>query len=123
MTASQLTTLRQELMKHLARIVRSAPRPAADDALAGSSPRDPDDEAEDALLDELDSISGELDDREAHLADEIVAALERMRTGEYGICVDCGQEIEVERLRAIPWTLRCAVDQSRFDEGARAPTL
>ena len=35
--------------------------------------------------------------------DEIDAALERLKTGTYGICVVSGKNIPKERLRAIPW--------------------
>jgi DnaK suppressor protein len=124
MTASQMAALRQELLAHLARIVRSVPQPDASDvAQENALQADPDDEAEMALLDELDGIIGELSDREAHLAEEMVAALERMRTGEYGLCVDCGQEISLARLQAVPWTLRCAVDQDLVDGNAHPPTM
>jgi RNA polymerase-binding transcription factor DksA len=40
-----------------------------------------------------------------------MAALERMREGEYGTCVDCGESIAEGRLEAIPETqfcVRCA---------------
>jgi RNA polymerase-binding transcription factor DksA len=42
---------------------------------------------------------------------QIMAALERMREGEYGTCVDCGESIAEGRLEAIPETqfcVRCA---------------
>ena len=35
---------------------------------------------------------------------EIDAALERIRTGRYGICERTGRTISWERLRALPWT-------------------
>ena len=39
---------------------------------------------------------------------QIDAALERLRTGAYGVCVDCGLEIPANRLLAVPFSLRCA---------------
>ncbi len=39
--------------------------------------------------------------------DAVVAALQRLERGEYGICADCGVDIPFERLRAEPWALRC----------------
>lgn len=39
---------------------------------------------------------------EAELA-EIAAALERIRTGRYGLCEKTGGEIPVDVLRAVPW--------------------
>jgi RNA polymerase-binding transcription factor DksA len=37
----------------------------------------------------------------------IKAALARMDAGEYGICVNCGDEISPERLNAVPHAPRC----------------
>lgn len=37
----------------------------------------------------------------------IEAALGRMEAGEYGICVNCGEEISPARLDAVPHAARC----------------
>lgn len=39
---------------------------------------------------------------------EIDSALARMEQGVYGRCQVCGQEIDFERLEALPWTRSCA---------------
>lgn len=39
---------------------------------------------------------------------EINSALARMEQGVYGRCQVCGQEIDFERLEALPWTQSCA---------------
>ncbi|HEY3586184.1 MAG TPA: TraR/DksA C4-type zinc finger protein [Myxococcaceae bacterium] len=58
---------------------------------------------------------------------QIDAALGRMDEGEYGECVDCGQEIPIERLRALPFTLRCQEDEEQRERDVRGnsprPTL
>lgn len=38
---------------------------------------------------------------------EIVAALERIAEGTFGLCKSCGKKIAEERLKAIPYALRC----------------
>src|SRR5262245_54504601 len=38
---------------------------------------------------------------------EVEAALERVHSGEYGMCEDCGNEINPERLEALPTARRC----------------
>lgn len=38
---------------------------------------------------------------------QIDAALARLNSEEYGVCVDCGDAISRGRLEAIPWVLRC----------------
>jgi len=59
---------------------------------------------------------------------QIDAALTRMDENDYGICVDCGQPIPLERLEALPYAIRCEEDASRKEFEARgshfaAPTL
>jgi DnaK suppressor protein len=38
---------------------------------------------------------------------QIGRALERLEAGTYGICDGCGQHIDVERLRVVPYALHC----------------
>jgi len=39
--------------------------------------------------------------------EQVEAALERLGEGTYGSCVDCGREIPLERLAALPHAARC----------------
>ena len=43
---------------------------------------------------------------------QVEEALARIESGEYGRCSDCGKEIPVERLEAVPWTTLC-IDDAR----------
>lgn len=45
----------------------------------------------------------------------IDAALRRMDMGVFGDCVDCGFEIPLERLEALPFAIRCEEDASRHE--------
>jgi DnaK suppressor protein len=38
---------------------------------------------------------------------DLIAALERIQTGVYGDCIDCGDDITYERLSAYPTAKRC----------------
>ena len=38
---------------------------------------------------------------------QVQVAKWRLASGEYGLCVDCREEIEEKRLRAIPFAIRC----------------
>ena len=49
---------------------------------------------------------------------KISAALRRMDSGEYGLCVECGDEIAVSRLDAYPYADEC-IDCAEFDEHKR----
>jgi len=54
------------------------------------------------------------------------AARERMKEGEYGICVDCGSDIGFERLKAFPAAVRCIQCQERREKtygGEPKPSL
>jgi len=40
-------------------------------------------------------------------------ALDRIKTGDYGFCQDCGKPIPHKRLRVIPWARYCVECQQR----------
>jgi DnaK suppressor protein len=44
----------------------------------------------------------------------VEAALARVDSQEYGVCIDCGDAIPRGRLEAIPWALRCVGCQELF---------
>ncbi len=46
---------------------------------------------------------------------EVEAALQRIADGTYGRCVDCGRELDAERLEARPEAARCLEDQQRHE--------
>jgi DnaK suppressor protein len=56
-----------------------------------------------------------LDNELAELRD-IDAALLRIRTGTYGICIDCGDSIPPNRLQAQITALRCIGCQTKADK-------
>lgn len=45
----------------------------------------------------------------------ISAALQRLEAGEYGICMECGTEIERGRINAHPYAQHC-IDCARLEE-------
>jgi DnaK suppressor protein len=51
-----------------------------------------------------------------HLLAAIEEALNRLREGTYGLCIDCGQPIPEKRLEAIPWAVRDRVCQERCEK-------
>ncbi len=46
---------------------------------------------------------------------KISAALSRMESGEFGICIACGLAIDQSRLKAYPYALEC-IDCATMDE-------
>jgi RNA polymerase-binding protein DksA len=50
---------------------------------------------------------------------KITEALRRMDSDEYGVCDECGLDIDKGRLEAHPYARKC-IDCARFDEHRRA---
>ena len=46
---------------------------------------------------------------------KISAALQRMKSGDFGLCEECGTEIERGRIEAHPYALEC-IDCARMEE-------
>ena len=78
----------------------------------------------DDLPDEIDLASSEdhqsmvfrLRDREKFLLEKIDRALDRIKAGSYGICEQCDDPIQVQRLEARPVTtlcLKCKEEQKK----------
>ena len=80
--------------------------------LAGPAP-DPGDESVADLIADLDHAEVEREVGELRMLD---AARSRMDEGSYGECVQCGTDIQYERLRANPSALRCIDCQSLFEK-------
>lgn len=51
---------------------------------------------------------------------QIEVAEQKLSRGSYGICEDCGREIDEERLRAVPFAERCVTCQELI-EGPSSP--
>ena len=47
----------------------------------------------------------------------VEAALNRIREGTFGECINCGNEINPKRLEAVPWTRYCIECQEKLEQG------
>ena len=47
----------------------------------------------------------------------IQEALERVTTGDYGVCVACGGEMQQKRIDAVPWARHCIDCQEKQEQG------
>jgi RNA polymerase-binding transcription factor DksA len=115
MTATQREQLRRELIDRLTVIYQSVRDNLSVITVADALKQDPSDEAEESAIDELRALDASLDDRERHQAHAIEDALRRMSSDQFGICIGCGRRIPFERMRAVPWTMRCAEDEARVE--------
>ena len=44
-------------------------------------------------------------------------ALKRIRSEEYGTCVNCQEEMQQKRLEAVPWAKHCITCQEKMEQG------
>jgi DnaK suppressor protein len=47
----------------------------------------------------------------------ISEALDRMKSGAYGQCVACEEDVQQKRLEAVPWARHCIECQEKQDKG------
>ena len=118
LTPRQLEELKELIARRrdalVAELQRDAGR-ARDESfgeLAGTSP-DIGDESVATLLADLDQseLSRDLEELRG-----LEAARQRLAEGGYGLCVDCGTDIEFKRLKAAPGALRCIGCQTRHEK-------
>ncbi|HVP00275.1 MAG TPA: TraR/DksA family transcriptional regulator [Bryobacteraceae bacterium] len=58
-------------------------------------------------------------DRESALVRQLRSALDRIRDGSYGICLQCEEEIAPKRLKAMAWAELCIHCQEKADSLGR----
>jgi RNA polymerase-binding transcription factor DksA len=63
--------------------------------------------AEQVTQRENDDVLGAISQSARVELQQVDAALRRLESGRYGTCAACGEDIEPERLAAVPYTDRC----------------
>lgn len=116
-TPDEIEALRSQLQERLSVLVEEFRRELdsqADENYADLSAqvRDLGDEAAADVL--MDSRLFDIQ-RDADEMRDIREALARMQDRTYGTCMDCGEPIAVERLRAQPAASRCLRCQARYE--------
>ena len=66
-------------------------------------------------------IAEELEHAARHALGEIDLALDRLRCGRYGRCVDCGHAVGRDRLEVLPSAARCMSCEHRIGHGRPPP--
>jgi DnaK suppressor protein len=77
------------------------------------------DEVDQILADEIREISFTARDRLVDRVKRLSAALERLNDGEYGVCVECAEQVSPVRLRAMPEVETCIRCQDRIERFER----
>jgi DnaK suppressor protein len=82
------------------------------------------DETEQAEADYQEHIEVALIQMKGETLQRVREALVRLDAGEYGDCAECGGEIAEQRLRALPFAVRCrACEESHEQHAARERRL
>lgn len=74
------------------------------------------DEADESVADLLVDMNLAEIDRELTELRELDAALQRIREDTYGVCQNCGRDIQVERLEAYPTAALCIDCQQELEQ-------
>jgi RNA polymerase-binding transcription factor DksA len=73
-------------------------------------------EADDDVTSATDAVDMAQTLRDASELERIDAALARLPSAQFGVCVDCGEDIGVKRLQAEPTAVRCTACQIRYEK-------
>ena len=73
--------------------------------------RDVGDEVDNSMVEQERELNLLLQDREKQHLEAIEEALQRIETGEYGFCDECGDQIDQKRLMVIPLAQLCITCQ------------
>ena len=69
-----------------------------------------------ALTSSMDKISDSLQQNEIDEIKSVNSAIARIDRGEYGLCIDCDEQISQKRLEYSPYAARCIVCQEAAEE-------
>jgi DnaK suppressor protein len=76
------------------------------------------DETEHAEADYQEHIEVALIQMKGETLQRVREALVRLDAGEYGYCAECGGEIKAQRLRALPFAVRCTACEDLHEQHA-----
>lgn len=107
---TMLTNMRKAIMREIQQDVKEEREGEA------SEGRDTYDIASDERDREINLILG---DRERKKLQQIDDALQRLEEGTYGECNECGGEIALGRLEAMPFSRLCVTCQDEFEQTQR----
>ncbi len=76
----------------------------------------PEDSKEALNLKQAQDLAESIEGMEQNELALIVQALKRITDGTFGVCLDCGQSIPVERIKAIPYAENCVKCKAKKEE-------
>ena len=113
-------TLEQELRKAVGRLRQFDGAEVLDESLGALGDNTPfSDEVDEIQANERREIGFATRELLVDRVNRLVAALDRLRDGEYGTCVECGESIATARLRVLPEVATCVRCQDRLERQGR----
>ncbi|RMH07095.1 MAG: TraR/DksA family transcriptional regulator [Aquificota bacterium] len=122
LTKEQLETLYAKLIEEKEKMLERYRKKEDTQARIGEEVKEPGDIEDISQMTYTQELLDNLSSREMFLIKEIDYALSKFKNGTYGICEYCGEEIEYERLLAIPWTRYHAHCAEKAEEEGIVPT-
>ena len=119
LSKSQLALLENKLREQQAelRAEVQGERAESDNERDRRSAREVQDRGDEANTDQWRESNAAMIDHHVVEISGIQAALSRVDSGTYGLCVDCGESIGFQRLQAYPSANRCLECQSKAEAG------
>ena len=119
LSESQLVLLKNKLREQQVelRAEVQGERAESDSERARRSAREVQDRGDEANTDQWREANAAMIDHHVDEINGIQAALSRVDSGTYGLCVDCGEYIGFQRLQAYPSANRCLECQSKAEAG------
>ena len=119
LSKSQLALLENKLREQQAelRAEVQGERAESDNERDRRSAREVQDRGDEANTDQWRESNAAMIDHHVDEISGIQAALSRVDSGTYGLCVDCGESIGFQRLQAYPSANRCLECQSKAEAG------
>jgi DnaK suppressor protein len=109
-----LENQRTRILEALRTTVREArAESAADDG-------DVQDDAERSEADVQSEVEFALLQMQSETLTRVEEALDRLDSGEFGICAECGLEIPAARLKALPFAIRCRTCEQERETSGRS---
>jgi DnaK suppressor protein len=122
MTAEELEEVKQNLLKRKSELWQAISEDIEDDAREGYQ------ELVESIRDGSDRAMAEFEETtlwsyvklKVREIENIEEALKRMETGKYGSCRSCGGWIRPDRLKVVPYAVRCRACQEKLEKIGRA---
>lgn len=118
LTQSQLDQLAKKLNEDnqaLLREVRNELENSGDQHRIDLLNSEPGDTGDESMANALADFNVAILGRHIQGMRDIEAAFQRIKDGEYGVCIDCGDDVGFDRLLAYPTAKRCIVCQEKHE--------